>query len=86
MNRSRWSKLQKQLYDLISPQVDLQVHCGVYRMQSRYGRTGLPRYWITLEKKIIWGRLQSLKKKIGNKAAREVLMKRMQIHAADLPA
>lgn len=51
---SRWSKLQKRLYDLISPEIDLQVHCDVYRMQSQYGHTGLPRYWITLDKEIIW--------------------------------
>ena len=149
---SQWSKLQKRLYDLISPDLDLQIHCGVYRMQSQYGSTDLPRYWITLNKEIIWDypkmligqpqlgksplkwypygtdigdisdllreyidtsaedllekefvndhwgltnilksadrrfgrrRLQMLKKKIGNKAARKVLMKRMQVDASE---
>ena len=149
---SQWSKLQKRLYDLISPELDLQIHCGVYRMQSHYGSTDLPRYWITLDKEIIWDypkmlaeqpqlgksplkwypygtnvgdisdllreyidtpaedllekefpndrwgltnilksadrrfgrrRLQLLKKKIGNKAARKVLMKRMQVDAGE---
>lgn len=139
--------MQKRLYDLISSDIDLQIHCGVYRMQSEFGRTDLPRYWITLDKEIIWDypkmlvnqpqlgkaplkwypygtdisdvsmllreyidtsiehllekefvndhwgltnilkaadrrvgcrRLHLLKKKIGNKAARKVLMKRMK--------
>ena len=51
---SRWSKLQKRLYILISPEIDLQIHCVVYRMQSQRGSAGLPRYWITLDKEIIW--------------------------------
>jgi len=149
---AQWSKLQKRLYDLISPEIDLQIHCGVYRMQSQYGSAGLPRYWITLGKEIIWDypkmlveqpqlgeaplewypygtdirnisdllreyidtpaedllekefvndhwgltnilkaadrrfgrrRLQLLKKRIGNKAARKVLMKRMQVVATE---
>ena len=149
---SQWSKLQKRLYDLTSPELALQIHCGVYRMQSQYGGTGLPRYWITLDKEIIWDypkrsvdqpqlgkaplewypygtdvcaisdllreyidtpvelllekefandawgltnilkaadrrfgrrRLQLLKKKIGNKAARKVIIKRMQVVAAE---
>jgi hypothetical protein len=145
---SQWSKLQKRLYDLISPELGLQIHCGVYRMQSQHGSTGLPRYWITFGKEIIWDypkmlidqpqlgasplkwypygtdisaisdlireyidtpsedllekefvndtlgltnilkaadrrfgrrRLQLLKRRIGNKAARKVLLKRMQV-------
>lgn len=51
---SQWSKLQKRVYDLIAPDIDFQIHCGVYRMQSQRGGTGLPRYWIALEKEIIW--------------------------------
>lgn len=50
----RWSSLQRQLYSLIDPAIDFQVHCRVYRMASQRGSTGLPRYWITLGKKIIW--------------------------------
>ena len=149
---SQWSKLQKRLYDLISLEIDLQVHCGVYRMQSQRGSAGLLRYWITLDKEIIWDypkmiieipqlgkaplkwypyvtdissisdlfreyidtpaeellekefvndywgltnilkvsdrrigrrRLQLLKKRISNKAARKVLLKRMQVIAAE---
>jgi hypothetical protein len=51
---SQWRKLQTKLYDLISPDINLQLHCGVYRMNSSRGSTNLPRYWITLDKEIIW--------------------------------
>ena len=50
----RWSKLQKELYLIIDPNIDFQIHCSVYRMQSRMGSTDLPRYWITLNKEIIF--------------------------------
>jgi hypothetical protein len=50
----RWSKLQRNVYDLISSDIDLQIHCARYRMQSQRGSTDLPRYWITLGKEIIW--------------------------------
>ena len=50
----RWSKLQKELYLIIDPMIDFQIHCAVYPMRSRYGSTELPRYWITLGKEIIF--------------------------------
>lgn len=50
----RWSKLQKELYLIIDPTIDFQIHCVVYPMRSRYGNTDLPRYWITLGKEIIF--------------------------------
>ncbi|MCG8565709.1 MAG: hypothetical protein MI747_11580 [Desulfobacterales bacterium] len=50
----RWSKLQKQLYDLRSSEINFQIHCSVYRMKSQRGNTDIPRYWITLDKEIIW--------------------------------
>lgn len=49
-----WSKLQSKLYNLMSDNVHFQIHCSVYRMQSQYGSTDLPRYWITIGKEIIW--------------------------------
>jgi hypothetical protein len=49
-----WSKLQKEIYDLISPDIKFQIHCVAYPMRSQYGSTDLPRYWITLGKEIIW--------------------------------
>lgn len=50
----RWSKLQKELYLIIDPDLDFQIHCAKYRMNSQYGSTELPRYWITLGKEIIF--------------------------------
>ncbi len=50
----KWSKLQKELYLIIDPTIDFQIHCVAYPMRSRYGNTALPRYWITLGKEIIF--------------------------------
>jgi hypothetical protein len=50
----RWSKLQRDIYNLIDSTVNFQIHCAVYRMQSERGNTDLPRYWITLDQEIIW--------------------------------
>ena len=49
-----WSKLQKSLYLIVSDKVDFQIHCSVYRMNSQRGSTDLPRYWITIEKEIVF--------------------------------
>jgi len=54
INARPWSKLQKRLYNLISDDINLQIQCVVYKMNSNYGNTGLPRYFITLDKDIIW--------------------------------
>ena len=35
----RWSKLQKRFYELVDEGIDFQIHCAVYRMQSRRGGT-----------------------------------------------
>lgn len=48
-----WSKLQKSLYQL-AEKANFQIHCSAYRMDSQRGSTLLPRYWITIEKKIIF--------------------------------
>ena len=50
----RWSKLQKQLYELVDENIDFKLHYTVYRMQSRHGSTDLPRYFITLAGEIIF--------------------------------
>lgn len=50
----KWSKLQKELYLIIDPEIGFQIHCVAYPMRSRYGNTDLPRYWITLGKEIIF--------------------------------
>lgn len=54
MNNRPWSKLQREIYKLITPEINIQIHCVAYPMNSRYGSTDLPRYWITLGKEIIW--------------------------------
>ncbi len=50
----RWSKLQREIYKIITEDINFQIHCSTYRMDSRYGSTDLPRYWITLDKEIIF--------------------------------
>lgn len=47
---TRWSKLQKQLYLIWDPSINIQIHCCVYPMKSRWGSNDLPRYFITLDK------------------------------------
>ena len=50
----RWSKLQSEIYKLMDESINLQIHCSVYRMDSQRGSTDLPRYWIILDKEIIF--------------------------------
>ncbi len=64
-----WSKLQKQLYNVMDLSTGFQMHCSVYKTKSAWtagkdknnrskGREMIPRYWITIgkgkDKKIIW--------------------------------
>ncbi|MDR0453617.1 MAG: hypothetical protein LBH05_02245 [Deferribacteraceae bacterium] len=50
----RWSKLQREIYKIVAKNINLQIHCVAYRMDSHCGSTDLPRYWITLDKEIIF--------------------------------
>jgi len=50
----RWSKLQREIYKITDGGINLQIHCAVYPMDSEYGSTDLPRYWITLDGEIIF--------------------------------
>ena len=50
----RWSKIQRELYKIVSEDINFQIHCAVYPMNSERGSTDLPRYWITLDKEIIF--------------------------------
>ena len=61
----RWSKLQKQLYELVDESIDFKLHCTVCRMQSRRGSTDLPRYFITLAGEIIFDYLKDFVLKSG---------------------
>ena len=49
-----WSKLQRAVYLIVAPGLPLQIQCRVYPMDSQYGDVGIPRYWMTLGKEIIW--------------------------------
>jgi hypothetical protein len=50
----RWSKLQKEIEQLFAEGLDLRVQCRAYRMASQRGSTDLPRYWVMLDKVVIW--------------------------------
>lgn len=50
----KWSKLQREIYKIITEDINFQIHCSTYRMDSQFGSTDLPRYWITLNKEIIF--------------------------------
>lgn len=49
-----WSKLQRAVYLVVAPDLPLQIQCRIYPMDAVYGESGIPRYWITLGKEIIW--------------------------------
>ena len=51
---SRWTKLQKELYRIIDPNLNFQIHSVSYPMNSQRGTCNIPRYWITVDDKIIW--------------------------------
>ncbi len=52
----RWSKLQSRLYNLMDPEIDFQIHCALYEMNSNDGYHGckLPRYFIAIGKEIVF--------------------------------
>ena len=50
----RWSKLQSKIEALFDPEISLRIRCSIYRMQSAYGGTDLPRYYVTLGKDVLW--------------------------------
>lgn len=50
----RWSKLQRELYKIIDKNSNFQLHCIAYPMNSQWGSTSVPRYYITIGNEIIW--------------------------------
>lgn len=46
----RWSKLQQRLYNLMDSNINFQIHCSLYEMNSNngYHSNKLPRYFITI--------------------------------------
>ncbi|MCL2775859.1 MAG: hypothetical protein FWD71_21315 [Oscillospiraceae bacterium] len=57
----RFSKLKKRIESLFSPDLDLKIHCTVYERKGCYGWMELPRFWITLDKEIIFDWLKDFK-------------------------
>ena len=53
-NKKPWSKLKTKLMNLILKEIPLDIHQAVYRMDSQRGSTDLPRYFVTLNKEIIF--------------------------------
>jgi hypothetical protein len=51
-----WSKLRRQVYTILEPELNLQLYCTFYISDRDYkaGPFTSPRHWITLEKEIIW--------------------------------
>ncbi len=37
MKQRPWSKLQREIYDLLTPTINLQIHCTCYPMRSQNG-------------------------------------------------
>ncbi len=60
----KWSKLQKEIYKLISPEIRFQIHCAAYPMRTQRGASSVPRYWVTLGKEIIFDYPKDFKKEI----------------------
>ena len=52
----RWSKLQSRLYNIIDPDINMQIQFSLYEMNSNNGWHGnkLPRYFITIDKEIVF--------------------------------
>ena len=54
---SRWSKLQKALYNVVDPGMEFQIHCSVFKTRTSWygkGRESVPRFWITIGKDVVW--------------------------------
>lgn len=49
-----WSKLKSRIVDLFDPKLKIDIHQSVYRMDSQRGSNDLPRYFMTLNKEIIF--------------------------------
>ena len=56
----RWSKIQKELYNIVDPKINFQIQCSIYKTNSSWvtkdgkGRETVPRFWITIDKKVVW--------------------------------
>ena len=58
-----WSKLQKQLYKIMDPTVNFQMHCSVFKTKSAWNagqkagiskkKESIPHYWITVNNETV---------------------------------
>jgi hypothetical protein len=49
-----WSQIQRKLYEIIDPKINLQVHCAVYPGGGKTCANGIPRFWVTLDGEVIF--------------------------------
>jgi hypothetical protein len=56
MPRRRWSRLGRDVKALFDPMLNLQIHCIMQPLKGKnaIGSTHFPRYWITLNKEVIF--------------------------------
>jgi len=57
----RFSKLKKRIESLFVPDLDMEVHCTVYRKKTSRSILKLPRLWITLNGEIIFDFIKDFK-------------------------
>ena len=51
----RWSHLQKLIYELWCPELELQIHCTAFRApKTSPSAPSVGRYWVTLDGATIW--------------------------------
>jgi len=53
----KWSKLQKALYNIVDSDMNFQIQCSVFKTNTSWygkGRAYVPRFWITIDKNIVW--------------------------------
>lgn len=48
---SRWSKLKRDVENLMSPKMEFQIYANSYNIGDC---VPLPRFWVTIKKQIIW--------------------------------
>lgn len=49
-----FSKLKKQVEALFVPSLKMEVNCISYPIRSQYGSSSIPRFYVRLNKEIIW--------------------------------
>ena len=55
MSQSRpFSKLKKQLEQLFTPELNLQIQCFAYPIKSQYGSSSIPRFFMKIHNNIVW--------------------------------